>query len=139
MADRNALFGGAGSDPRGAVGPSPRAFGRRDPDQFKDLGNDQILAVQKKDMEEQDKVLDLLGQSVSRTKQIAYAIGNETDEQLSLLEDIDAKTDKTSKKLRNAKRKVERVELNSSTKALWCVIIFLILALIAVVVLAIYF
>jgi hypothetical protein len=88
---------------------------------------------------EQDKVLDMLGESVSRTKNIAYAIGNETDEQLALLDDIDAKTDKTGRKLRNAKRKVERVEIQSSTKALWCIIILLFLGLIATVVLAVQF
>ena len=89
-------------------------------------------------MEEQDKVLDLLGDSVVRSKEIAHAIGKEVDEQAPLLDELHDHVDKTGAKVRNTTRRVERVEKKAQTRGMWCVILVLVLVLVGVSFAAVY-
>lgn len=73
-----------------------------------------------------------------KTKQIAIAIGTETDEQMALLDDIDSKVDRTNARIRNTTRRVERIQTKSSTKVMWCCILILFIGLIVVTILAVY-
>jgi len=70
----------------------------------------EVLQYQQQTMQDQDAALDTLGESIARTKNIAYAISKETDEHLALIDDISLKTDKTNVRVRNNIKKVERIE-----------------------------
>eukprot|EP01114_Cavostelium_apophysatum_P002351 TRINITY_DN1208_c0_g1_i3.p1 TRINITY_DN1208_c0_g1~~TRINITY_DN1208_c0_g1_i3.p1 ORF type:complete len:139 (-),score=7.71 TRINITY_DN1208_c0_g1_i3:70-486(-) len=135
------------SNKRGDLIGSPRsngtrAWGRSAPveetDETRDLDDHSVLPMQRNKIEDQDRVLDILGGSIHKIKEIAISIGNETDEQTELLSDIDERTDRSNAKIKNATKHVEKVGAKSSTKAMWAVICFLLLGLIAVIVCAAY-
>eukprot|EP01116_Phalansterium_solitarium_P000932 TRINITY_DN10768_c0_g1_i1.p2 TRINITY_DN10768_c0_g1~~TRINITY_DN10768_c0_g1_i1.p2 ORF type:complete len:134 (+),score=34.14 TRINITY_DN10768_c0_g1_i1:423-824(+) len=130
MSDRDALL----RSPEG--GRRNRNWGPQETDQTRGLRTDQVLQVQRDIIQEQDRTLDLLGESIGRIKEIGHAIGRETDEQTVIIDDITAGVDRTNVKIRNTTRQVERVERKASTTVLWIIICVLFLALIGVVVLA---
>jgi tetrahydromethanopterin S-methyltransferase subunit G len=138
--ERDSLFRGESYDRKsvGGIGGGRKWGAPKETEETKDLDNQGILQLQKKKMNDQDALLDVLAQSISRTKEVAITIGNETDEQVGLLEEIDERVDKTSAKVRNTSRRVERVERKSRTTIMWGCIVVLLLVLIAVVVLAVY-
>eukprot|EP01119_Soliformovum_irregulare_P001220 TRINITY_DN10941_c0_g1_i1.p1 TRINITY_DN10941_c0_g1~~TRINITY_DN10941_c0_g1_i1.p1 ORF type:complete len:151 (-),score=25.96 TRINITY_DN10941_c0_g1_i1:92-484(-) len=107
-------------------------------DYTRDQSTDYLISDQQRLMRDQDDQLDVLGASILRTKEIAIGIGNEADEHLALLDDIDGKVDKVNPRLKNTIRRVDRIEKKSSTKILWLIICFLFLALIVLAGLAIY-
>jgi hypothetical protein len=74
--------------------------------------------------------------TMRRTKDIAVAIGEETEEHIGLLDEIDGKADRNESRLKNVTRQVEDVEIQSSTKCLWLVICILFLGLIVTIILA---
>jgi len=133
MSDRDALFQSANDPTKKRVWGAPQ-----ETEETRNLDNNGVVSLQKKKMDEQDKILDILGESIGRTKQIAVAIGNETEEQMGLLEDIDERVDKTTARVKNTTRRVERVEAKADTKCMWVTICILLLALIGVSFMAIY-
>lgn len=74
--------------------------------------------------------------SVKQTTGVARAIGEETDLHLGLLDDINNSATRNDAKLRNATVAARDVEITSSTKALWLVIILLIVAMIVLLIVA---
>ena len=89
-------------------------------------------------MDQQDKALDLLSDSLYRQREIAEAINIETEEQLGLLDDMDSQMDLTNRKVKRENKRIEKFEATSSTKCMWCVICLLFLALIVVVFVAVF-
>lgn len=79
---------------------------------------------------EQDDVLDSMYESVKNTSGVAKAIGEEADVHIGLLDDISASAARNDGKLRNATAAAHEVEITSSTKVLWLVIILLIITFI---------
>lgn len=79
-----------------------------------------------------------MSETIGRTKEIANAIGQETDEHLNLLTDIESGVDRTTGKLKNTTKRVERVQVKSDLKCMYCTICILILALVGVVFAAVY-
>mmetsp|Transcript_47795 Transcript_47795/g.112393 ORF Transcript_47795/g.112393 Transcript_47795/m.112393 type:complete len:92 (-) Transcript_47795:42-317(-) len=87
-------------------------------------------------MAEQDDLLDLLGSSASRQKELAMAISTEVDSQNRLLEDIDLQAEGASNKLDSATRRAgELLKRQKSTKTicLLCCLIVLLVVLLSIV------
>ena len=75
---------------------------------------------------------------MERQSEIAKTIGTEADEQLALLDDIDFKTARTTRRVEIETARVQEFSFKSSTGALWVVIFFLVIALCVIIVLAFY-
>eukprot|EP01113_Clastostelium_recurvatum_P025532 TRINITY_DN3071_c0_g1_i1.p2 TRINITY_DN3071_c0_g1~~TRINITY_DN3071_c0_g1_i1.p2 ORF type:complete len:145 (-),score=48.60 TRINITY_DN3071_c0_g1_i1:101-535(-) len=137
--DRDALFGSPNQGQGNGGFMSNRAWGvARDTQKTEDLDNRGLLDQQQTIMRDQDQILDVLAQSVGRQKEIAISIDTELTEQNMLLDDLDSKVDRTDSGIRNATHRVRKVAEQASTKGMWGVICFLVLALIVVSFLAVY-
>eukprot|EP01119_Soliformovum_irregulare_P023100 TRINITY_DN800_c0_g1_i1.p1 TRINITY_DN800_c0_g1~~TRINITY_DN800_c0_g1_i1.p1 ORF type:complete len:143 (-),score=21.77 TRINITY_DN800_c0_g1_i1:122-505(-) len=124
----------------GKKAPS-RKFGggpTEETDFTRNQSTDQLMMSQQNMMRDQDIQLDILSTSTARLKDMAIGIGDEADQHLALLDDIDGQVDRTNARLKNTTRRVERTQRKSSTTILWLIICFLFLALIVVAGLAIY-
>jgi len=138
--DRESLFKGTGGDPLSQGSPIAsrgKAWGvPKETEETKDLQDNEILTLQQRRMADQDKTLDVLGDSVSRLKHIGQEISTEADEHLALLGDIEEKVDRTNVKVKNTAMRVDKIIQKSSTKCMWVTIFVLLLGLIVVVILA---
>eukprot|EP01116_Phalansterium_solitarium_P000933 TRINITY_DN10768_c0_g1_i2.p1 TRINITY_DN10768_c0_g1~~TRINITY_DN10768_c0_g1_i2.p1 ORF type:complete len:131 (+),score=3.52 TRINITY_DN10768_c0_g1_i2:423-815(+) len=103
MSDRDALL----RSPEG--GRRNRNWGPQETDQTRGLRTDQVLQVQRDIIQEQDRTLDLLGESIGRIKEIGHAIGRETDEQTVIIDDITAGVGRINPKIR-AERVVAKTD-----------------------------
>ncbi|KAL6056930.1 Syntaxin [Balamuthia mandrillaris] len=108
-------------------------------EETRDLDNRGLLSLQEQKMREQDKLLDMLGESVDRQKEIAIGIGQEVDEHNALLDDLDHEVERTNSRVQRATNRVTRISKKSSTTCLWIVICALFIALVLVIVAAFYF
>jgi syntaxin 8 len=133
--DRASLYGQFDG---GSKSPAMR-WGAKETSETKELDNEGVLALQRKKMEEQDKLLDLLSESVDRQKDIAIGIGQQVDEHNELLDDLDREVRQTDTRLRKATDAVRKIGEKSSATCLWITICVLFLALIVVIFLAFYF
>mmetsp|Transcript_1775 Transcript_1775/g.2972 ORF Transcript_1775/g.2972 Transcript_1775/m.2972 type:complete len:135 (+) Transcript_1775:30-434(+) len=123
----DALFGGAPAK------KSSRAWGvPEETEETKGMDNNQLFGAQSQIVKKQDDHLDILAESIQRTKHIALAIDDEVTEQDKLLDSLNDHVDSTGAKLRNTTRRVKRVERKSSTKLLWLIICILFLGLVGV-------
>jgi len=137
MEDRNQLFGGQGRGNNNAN--AGRKWGvPQETAETTDLDNGGILTLQQRKMQEQDVALDMLGNSIGRTKEIALAISDEVDEHAALLDDIDGRVDKTSARVRNTTRRVDRIMKKDSSTVMWLIIVFLMISLVLLSIAAYY-
>lgn len=74
--------------------------------------------------------------SLKGTSDVARAIGEETDAHINLLDDISAGATRNDAKIRNATVAAADVEISSSTKVLWLIIILLIVLMIVLMIVA---
>lgn len=111
----------------------------RETSETKGLDNEGILSLQKRKMDEQDELLDVISESVDRTKEVAIAIGDEAEDQIGLLRDLDRETKHVTGRVGRATDRVRKVSAKSSTTILWLIIAFLMVVLGVVLFLAIYF
>jgi len=102
------------------------------------LSNRQLLGDRDRKLQEQDKALDVIMGSVKRQQDIAVQIGEETESQIGLLNQMEDKTVKQDGRVRKTTEGVEVVEANSSTKMLWAIICILLFLFIGVCFLAVY-
>ncbi|EGC35709.1 hypothetical protein DICPUDRAFT_97819 [Dictyostelium purpureum] len=100
------------------------------------LSNQDILEQQRKQMDDQDKMLDALSGSVGRVKEIAITIDKTAQEHCEILDELDVQVDSTSARLRNTTKSLIHLTQEAKTTGYWGVICFLILVLIIVIVLA---
>ncbi|XP_063717860.1 syntaxin-8-like [Symsagittifera roscoffensis] len=89
------------------------------------LSVDELRNDQERVIEEQDRGLDAISQSLARTKRMATAIGDEVDDQNDLIEDIKDKTETVHSKFHKENRHVNLVLEKSNTTVLWVIIIVL--------------
>ena len=68
--------------------------------------NRELLDLQQRTMEEQDKGLDSLLVTVQNTKLLGTALGDEIDGQIGMLDDLEAHTGKTSKRVQKETKNV---------------------------------
>jgi len=100
------------------------------------LDNQQIHAFHKQRLQEQDDQLDVLGQSVSRSRVLGIQMGTELDEQNVLLEDVEGGVDRHTSTLDRARKRLENVARKSKDNWNWvtigiliCVLVLLIIVL----------
>jgi syntaxin 8 len=95
------------------------------------LSNQQIHEYHKNVMTEQDEQLDNLGHSIGRQRELTIAIGNELDEQIVLLDEVDERTDRHQGRLDGANRSLktfmEKAKQNWSLTTIAVLIIILVL------------
>ncbi|XP_040378674.1 syntaxin-52-like [Oryza brachyantha] len=101
-----------------------------------EMGNREIIELQKKVMKEQDDELDKLEESIVSTKHIALAINEELDLHTRLIDDLAERTDEKSNQLQRAEKRLKSVttrmrKSGSCTSLLLAVIatVFLILVI----------
>lgn len=75
-------------------------------------------------------------ESVKGTTSVARAIGEETEIHIGLLDDINNAANRNDTKIRNATVATHDVEITSSTKCLWGIIILLFIAMIVLMIVA---
>jgi hypothetical protein len=88
-------------------------------------------------MREQDQQMDGVLSTVRNLKEMAHTIGDEVDDQMGLLDDVDERTDRTSGRLQQAQKRVDAVvkELQSGGMCtMICLIVVLFILLILVIV-----
>jgi len=74
-----------------------------------DLSNHQVMQLHQTIMDEQDESLDRLSESVRRQRELSIQIGDELDNQVELLDDIDDGVDRTQRRLNGAKKRLDFV------------------------------
>jgi syntaxin 8 len=113
---------------------------RDDPDEADDavdaseLTNAEIHEYHQTVMEQQDEQLDELGQSIGRQRELTIAIGNELDDQVFMLDDVDERVDRHQSRLDGAARRlgavVRKAKENWSMTTIFVLIIVLVLLIV---------
>ncbi|XP_075251509.1 syntaxin-8-like [Convolutriloba macropyga] len=95
---------------------------------------DELRTDQQRVIQEQDRGLDAISQSLARTKRMAEAIGDEVDDQNDLIDDIKDKADTVQGKFQKENRHVNMVLEKSSTTMLWVIIIILFVVILLILI-----
>nr|POE46744.1 isoepoxydon dehydrogenase patn [Quercus suber] len=98
------------------------------------MDNQQIHAYHSQVLQEQDAQLDLLGQSVGRTRILGIQMGSELDEQAELLEDVERGVDRHSSTLERAQKRLGHIARKSKDNWNWVVIGILICILVLLII-----
>ncbi|GIZ41792.1 hypothetical protein CKM354_000508600 [Cercospora kikuchii] len=98
------------------------------------LDNQQIHAYHKQVLREQDDQLDVLGQSIGRQRMLGIQMGNELDEQVELLDDIERGVDRHSNQLHGAQKRLTTFSRKARDNWNWITITILIIILVLVIV-----
>lgn len=96
-----------------------------------------LLDMQKTKMQEQDRILDMLDESVMKQKEIAIDIGDEIDDHILMLDALESQVESTTARVEKATARVKKITKKSSTPILWCIIVILLIAFFITIVLAI--
>ncbi|ORZ34149.1 hypothetical protein BCR44DRAFT_153097 [Catenaria anguillulae PL171] len=130
---RAALFNTSGHSPPFSASKPPLASGAgsNDPNQNlidNQLGQQQVL------MRNQDQQLDQVMNTVSTLKQVAITMGDEIEDQIGLMNDMDHDVDNTQDKLRGAMRRMDHLmKASNDTKATWLIIVLTITLILLIV------
>jgi len=98
---------------------------------------DNESSVQQVIMRDQDAQLDGVLNTVSTLKQVALNVGQELDDQVRLLEDVDEQVDHTQSTLKGAMTRMSKVLKDADDKKSFCCIFVLVIILILLLVLII--
>lgn len=82
--------------------------GYRDTIDGQDMDNTQIHAYHQRILEEQDAQLDALGASISRQRELSMQIGDELDNQVTMLDESERAVDRHQNALDRARDRVGR-------------------------------
>lgn len=118
---RNALFPYR-DDP--AAGP---------PDQSH-LDNQQIHAYHSRVLAEQDEALDRLGESIGRQRELSIQIGDELDEHVQMLDDVDRRVDRHQSSLDKARKNLGTVARKAKDNMQLTIIVILIIILVLLII-----
>jgi len=110
----------------------PEGEGYRD--EASQLSNVQIHAYHQRVLDQQDEQLDRLGASIARQRELSMQIGDELDDQVAILDDVDAAVDRHQGRLDRAKRQVNKISRAAGESKQMVVIIALILILVLLIV-----
>ena len=121
---RGALFGVASSEGRGDVSRGGSET----------LSNEELLMQSRRQIEDQDEKLDLIGEGLSRLKGMGYEINSELDLHASLLGEIDVAVDRADTNMRANIRGIETVHRSSTESCCPLGIMALLLAVIVILV-----
>ncbi|PIA89204.1 putative syntaxin-8B [Cercospora beticola] len=98
------------------------------------LDNQQIHSYHNQVLREQDDQLDVLGQSIGRQRMLGIQMGNELDEQVELLDDVERGVDRHSNQLHGAQKRLTTFSRKARDNWNWITITILIIILVLVIV-----
>ncbi|KAI1381372.1 v-SNARE [Hypoxylon crocopeplum] len=124
------LFGSSGS--RYRDNPTDDGMGYRD--EAADMNNTQIHAYHQQILDQQDEQLDALGASIARQRELSMQIGDELDEHVAMLDDVDGAVDRHQGRLDRARRQVSRISRAASESKQMIAIIILIIVLVLLII-----
>ena len=123
-----------------AADPGDELFGpyRDDPSpgyrEYEDgLTNQQIHEHHSQILEEQDEHLDRLGESISRQRELSMQIGDELDDHVAMLDDMEAVTDRHQSRLDRASRTLGKVARGAKENKQMTIIVILIIILVLLI------
>ncbi|KAF2965633.1 hypothetical protein GQX73_g7939 [Xylaria multiplex] len=102
-------------------------------DETNDMNNVQIHQYHQRVLEQQDEQLDRLGASIARQRELSMQIGDELDDQVAMLDDVDAAVDRHQGRLDRAKRQVNRISRAAGESKQMIAIIVLIIILVLLI------
>ncbi|KAI0485846.1 v-SNARE [Xylaria cf. heliscus] len=102
-------------------------------DETNDMNNVQIHAYHQRVLEQQDEQLDRLGASIARQRELSMQIGDELDDQVAMLDDVDGAVDRHQGRLDRAKRQVNRITRAAGESKQMIAIIILIIVLVLLI------
>ncbi|KAI1328024.1 v-SNARE [Xylariaceae sp. FL0255] len=102
-------------------------------DETNDMNNQQIHAYHQQILNQQDEQLDRLGASIARQRELSMQIGDELDDQVAILEDVDGAVDRHQSRLDRARRQVGRIARSAGESKQMIAIIVLIVVLILLI------
>lgn len=109
----------------------PEGEGYRD--EASQLSNVQIHAYHQRVLDQQDEQLDRLGASIARQRELSMQIGDELDDQVAILDDVDAAVDRHQGRLDRAKRQVNKISRAAGESKQMVIIIALIVILVLLI------
>lgn len=116
---------------RGRYRDEPDGEGYRD--EAEDMTNTQVHAYHQQIMDQQDQQLDALGLSIARQRELSMQIGDELDDQVAMLDDVDEAVDRHQGRLDRARGQVGRITRSASDNKQLMAIIILIIVLILLI------
>lgn len=122
------LFGSRYTD-----NPSDDSAGYRDEIDSQNMDNTQIHAYHQQILDQQDEQLDALGASISRQRELSMQIGDELDDQVAMLDDVDVVVDRHQGRLDRAKRRVDKIARTAGDNKQMVAIILLIIILVLLI------
>ncbi|KAI2617431.1 v-SNARE [Hypoxylon sp. NC1633] len=99
-----------------------------------DMTNTQIHAYHQQILDQQDEQLDALGASIARQRELSMQIGDELDEHVAMLDDVDAAVDRHQGRLDRARRQVGRFARAAGESKQMIAIIVLIVVLVLLII-----
>ncbi|KAK9759541.1 hypothetical protein K7432_017373, partial [Basidiobolus ranarum] len=101
-----------------------------------ELDDGQVLQLQDRIMEEQDRNLDELSEAVGRQRELGLLITDELDRHIELLDETDEAIDSSQQKLNGARRRLDYVRKKTKESSSICLILVLLLLLLIVILIA---
>jgi syntaxin 8 len=122
------LFGSRYTD-----NPGDDTAGYRDEIDGQGMSNTQIHAYHQQILDQQDQQLDALGESIARQRELSMRIGDELDDQVAMLDDVDGAVDRHQNRLDRARRQVGRITRSASDNKQLVAIFLLIVILVLLI------
>lgn len=97
------------------------------------MTNTQIHAYHQRILDQQDEQLDVLGASIARQRELSMRIGDELDEHVAMLDDVDAAVDRHQGRLDRARRQIGRIARSAGESKQMIAIIILIIVLVLLI------
>ncbi|KAI0010627.1 v-SNARE [Xylariaceae sp. FL0662B] len=98
-----------------------------------EMSNAQIHAYHQEVLDQQDAQLDELGASIARQRELSMQIGDELDEHVAMLDDVDGAVDRHQGRLDRARRQVRRISRAAGESKQMIAIIVLIVVLVLLI------
>ncbi|KAI0966014.1 v-SNARE [Xylaria arbuscula] len=102
-------------------------------DESNEMNNVQIHQYHQRVMQQQDEQLDRLGESIARQRELSMQIGDELDDQVAMLDDVDVAVDRHQGRLDRAKRQINRITRAAGESKQMIAIIILIIVLVLLI------
>ncbi|KAH9898652.1 v-SNARE [Xylariomycetidae sp. FL2044] len=107
--------------------------GYRDEVEAGTMDNQQIHAYHRRILDQQDEQLDALGASIARQRELSMQIGDELDDQVAMLDDVDGAVDRHQGRLDRARGQVNRISRAAGESKQMIAIIVLIIILVLLI------
>jgi syntaxin 8 len=102
-------------------------------DETNDMNTTQIHEYHQQILSQQDEQLDRLGASIARQRELSMQIGDELDDQVAMLDDVDVAVDRHQGRLDRAKRQVNKITRAAGESKQMIAIIVLIIFLVLLI------